>query len=185
MRNLLRVIQVKEFSEEATKNKEPSLVLVLPDVICDSCLHCQSVDICRDNNLMEPEMFDAQGNPVSFVWFCECGQPLSLNKIERRLLELLNSRLITYQMQDLQCTACRMINNGLMNERCTCTATFKQTVGNQLPENLRNRNLLNPQTDIRLLIKLLRNFAQRCQMSTLLESVQSYYDLMGITETLQ
>jgi len=73
MRNLMRVIQVKEFSEDATKNKEPSLILVLPDVICDSCLQCQNVDICRDNNLMEPEMTDAQGNPIQFMWFCSCG----------------------------------------------------------------------------------------------------------------
>lgn len=95
-RNLLRLIQVKEFSDEATKNKEPSLVLVLPDVICESCLKCTNVDICRDNDLNEPDMFDHAGNPVPFVWFCTCGQPLSLHSIEKRLLELLNRRMVTY-----------------------------------------------------------------------------------------
>ena len=137
-RNLLRLIQVKEFSDEAARHKEPSLILVLPDVICDSCLRCQNVDICRDNDLSEPDQVDHAGNPLPFAWFCTCGRELSLEPIERRLLELLNRRMVTYQMQDLQCNACNMINNRLMNERCDCTSTFRQTVGNIPPEKLRN-----------------------------------------------
>lgn len=50
-RNLLRLIHVKEFSDEATRYLEPSLVLVLPDIICPSCLKCQDVDICREHDL--------------------------------------------------------------------------------------------------------------------------------------
>ena len=80
-RNLFRLIQIKEFSEEATKHLEPSLVLVLPDVICEACLRVQNVDICRDNDLNAgpDNNLDAQGNPLPFfVWFCTCGEPMSL-----------------------------------------------------------------------------------------------------------
>ena len=174
----MRLIQVKEFSDEATRHNEPSLLLVLPDVICESCLKCQNVDICRDNDLNEPDQLDAAGNPVPFVWFCTCGEPLSLEPIEKRLIELLNRRVVTYQMQDLQCTACKMINNQLMNERCTCTATFRQTVGNVPPEKLRNQNLLNPQTDITLFTRLLRNFAELHEMHTLRETAAKMLELM-------
>jgi len=41
-------------------------------------------------------MFDAQGNPIPFVWFCDCGSPLSLSNIEARLLELLNRRILSF-----------------------------------------------------------------------------------------
>ena len=83
-------------------------------------------------------------------------------------------------MQDLQCTACKMINNGLLNERCACTATFKQTVGDQPPEKLRNQSLLNPQTDIKLFTRLLRNFAELHQMPLLRETAASMLTLMQV-----
>jgi len=35
--NLLRMIRCKEFSDEVQNGLEPSLILVLPDVICDMC----------------------------------------------------------------------------------------------------------------------------------------------------
>lgn len=132
-RNLLRLIAIKEFSDEATRFMEPSLVLVLPDIICASCLKCQNVDICRDHDLNDRQA-DYNGNPIPSAWFCTCGEPLSLHNIEKRLIELLNRRMVTYQMQDLQCKSCNMVNNRLMNERCECTSMFKQTVGNVAPE---------------------------------------------------
>lgn len=35
--NLLRMVRCKEFSDEAQQGIEPSLILVLPDVICEIC----------------------------------------------------------------------------------------------------------------------------------------------------
>ena len=91
---------------------------------------------------------------------------------------MLNRRMVTYQMQDLQCNACNMINNRLMNERCDCTSTFRQTVGNIPPEKLRNQNLLNAQTDIKLFTRLLRNFAELHQMNTLQSTAEQMLQLM-------
>jgi hypothetical protein len=36
-RNLLTICHIKEFSPEVKAGSEPSLVLVIPDVICQSC----------------------------------------------------------------------------------------------------------------------------------------------------
>ena len=52
-----------------------------------------------------------------------------------------------------------MVNNSLVNAHCQCTATFEQTLGNQQPEKLRNQSLANNLTDVRLFVRLLRNFA--------------------------
>ena len=45
-RNLLKMIKVGEFSQEA-KYCNPSFIFVLPDVICDFCLNIRDIDICR------------------------------------------------------------------------------------------------------------------------------------------
>ena len=36
-RNLLKIVREKEFSPTVVEGNEPSLVLVIPDVICDVC----------------------------------------------------------------------------------------------------------------------------------------------------
>jgi hypothetical protein len=36
-RNMLTLIHKKEFSTDVTEGIEPSLILVVPDVICDFC----------------------------------------------------------------------------------------------------------------------------------------------------
>ena len=37
MKNMLQLLKIKEFSDEVMTGKEPSLTLVVPDVICPSC----------------------------------------------------------------------------------------------------------------------------------------------------
>ena len=81
-------------------------------------------------------------------------------------------------MQDLQCKNCNMVNNRLMNERCECTGLFKQTVGNTAPEQLRNQNLLNSQTDIKLFSRLLCSFAELHEMWTLRDTSEKMLKLM-------
>ena len=90
--NLLRMIRCKEFSEEAQKGVEPSLVLVIPDIICEQCQTCVDLDICRDQVLNTHE--EGVDN-----WQCpnpDCTASLNKQEIERRLLDLVNRRLISY-----------------------------------------------------------------------------------------
>lgn len=56
--NLLRLIHCKEFSSEAQQGMEPSLVLVVPDVICESCQACIDLDICRDSFINQESAVD-------------------------------------------------------------------------------------------------------------------------------
>lgn len=48
-RNLLTLLHRKEFSTEVTQGIEPSLILVVPDVICESCQVSTDLDICREH----------------------------------------------------------------------------------------------------------------------------------------
>jgi len=155
--------------------KEPSLTLVVPDVICSNCQSIIDLDICRSTDLYE----DANMETPKPVWTCKyCDTPLSKDNIEKRLLDILNRRVLAYQMQDLKCGTCKMVNNQLVQKYCSCTGKFMQTAGYEMPEKLRNQNLLNSMTDIRLVIKLMRNFAQRHEMLMLLSASQNLIDLL-------
>ena len=98
-RNLLRCIHVKEFSEEVIRGVEPSLVMVIPNMVCDLCYKSHDIDICRDLILSNPETIDEHGMPVPAQWNCDiCQNPFDMNKLERSLLEILNRRVVAYQM---------------------------------------------------------------------------------------
>ena len=152
---MLTILKIKEFSQEVVNGKEPSLTLVVPDVICESCQTSIDLDICRYNEFYE-DYFTETPKPE---WTCRyCDVPMSKDEVERRLLDILNKRMVNYQMQDLKCRQCHMINNQNVRRSCSCTGRFMQTVGFELPEKLKNQNLLNQMTDIRLVVRLLRNF---------------------------
>lgn len=46
-RDLLKLIQVRDFSEEAVFH-DPCRSHILPGVICESCNGCRDIDLCRD-----------------------------------------------------------------------------------------------------------------------------------------
>lgn len=51
-------------------------------------------------------------------------------------------------------------------------------MGFELPEKLKNQNLLNQMTDIRLVVKLMRNFGQRHDMQMLRSAADNLIQLM-------
>lgn len=46
-KDLLKIVNVREFSDEA-QYTDPSLSFVVPQMICMKCNHCRDVDLCRD-----------------------------------------------------------------------------------------------------------------------------------------
>lgn len=46
-RDLLRLVDVGEFSEEA-QFRDPCRSYVLPEVICHSCNFCRDLDLCKE-----------------------------------------------------------------------------------------------------------------------------------------
>ena len=121
LKNMLTLLKIKEFSQEVTTGKEPSLTLVVPDIICHSCQTSIDLDICRSTYLYE----DPYTETPKPVWSCRfCDESLSKDDVERRLLDILNKRMVAYQMQDLKCRACHMINNQLVRKYCQCTGRF-------------------------------------------------------------
>ena len=56
-RDLLKLIGVREFSEEAAF-VDPCCSYVLASVICEHCNHCRDIDLCRDPHTTYDEQLD-------------------------------------------------------------------------------------------------------------------------------
>jgi hypothetical protein len=51
-RDLLRLVDVGEFSEEA-QFRDPCRSYVLPEMICHSCNFCRDLDLCKDSSFSQ------------------------------------------------------------------------------------------------------------------------------------
>ncbi|KAJ1920549.1 DNA polymerase epsilon catalytic subunit [Mycoemilia scoparia] len=150
-RNLLSLLNVGEFSEMA-KFKNPCQRLILPQVVCDYCNYCRDIDFCRDIDILTPQDPAAMGgdadaqehdtglnagpatNGNSNSWACPgCSQAYNRSLIEERLVSILHKMILSYQVQDLKCTKCKMIKQDNLTPHCTqCSGKFT----NMIPRSL-------------------------------------------------
>jgi len=111
-RNLLQLIDVKEFSAEA-KFVYPTPTFVLSDVSCTFCNLTRDLDLCRDPDI------------VSRNWCCsQCHNLYDVEMIENQLVERANQLAIAYELQDLQCLKCSQIKNTYLHSVCQCSGGF-------------------------------------------------------------
>lgn len=114
-KNLLRLIGFSDFSPE-TEFIEPCASLVLPEIICGTCLYTRDIDFCRDIKIS------------AGIWECSlCGGPFNKPEFEEQLIFLLKNKIRDFQTQDLQCNKCRMNKGGLLSRYCPCSGKFFPT----------------------------------------------------------
>ncbi|KAJ1668343.1 DNA polymerase epsilon catalytic subunit [Coemansia sp. RSA 1813] len=130
-RNLLALLSVGEFSEDA-QFTNPCERLVLPRVVCDFCNFCRDMDFCRDADLLPAQVIAEDGsnqaNPPE--WQClGCGSAYDRVRIEERLIEQLRALVLSYQMQDLVCSKCRLMKQDNFSLQCaSCAGKYKPAV---------------------------------------------------------
>ncbi|XP_065339696.1 DNA polymerase epsilon catalytic subunit 1 [Cloeon dipterum] len=119
-RNMLRLIGVSEFSDQA-EWKDPCDSVVLSDVLCHNCSLCFDLDLvknCLWQDLEDPE-------DKSLPWECPgCRRGITPTEVEFLLIEHFNKRMISYNLQDLQCSRCRQVKMENMPLRCACASPF-------------------------------------------------------------
>uniref|UniRef100_A0A670JRN3 DNA polymerase epsilon catalytic subunit n=1 Tax=Podarcis muralis TaxID=64176 RepID=A0A670JRN3_PODMU len=101
-RDLLRLIEVGEFSEEA-QFRDPCRSYVIPEMICRNCNFCRDLDLCKDPAL-------SQGSPGPF-WLCG-------SALEERL------RLLPTSLVFQVCLKCKGIKDTHMPVYCSCAGDF-------------------------------------------------------------
>ncbi|XP_066509888.1 DNA polymerase epsilon catalytic subunit A-like [Hoplias malabaricus] len=119
-RDLLRLIDVGEFSDDA-QFRDPCNSYILPEVICHQCNFCRDLDLCKDPSV-------AQDGSVLPQWFCSnCQAQYDTDLIEMALVEALQKKLMSYTLQDLECTKCQGVKEANMPLYCSCAGDFKLT----------------------------------------------------------
>ena len=107
-RSLLAQVGVAEYSKVAQwVNPCPSFML--PDVFCSECHESRDVNLCYLPVPEEEETIFAR------QWMCEdCGTPYDVNDIEDRVVDIINKKMLRYQLQDIRdCRTHRVITRKL------------------------------------------------------------------------
>jgi DNA polymerase epsilon subunit 1 len=110
------MVNIREFSEEA-EFKNPCSSYVLADVICTFCSQVRDIDLLRDTDVMMQQKWECP-NP-------DCKHSYDKDAVEERLVEVVRKRSLSYQIQDLKCTKCRMVKADNLSDVCTtCSGKF-------------------------------------------------------------
>ncbi|CAH2294918.1 DNA polymerase epsilon catalytic subunit A [Pelobates cultripes] len=148
-RDLLRLIDVGEFSEDA-QFRDPCRSYILPEIICRNCNFCRDLDLCKDPSL-------GQDGSVVPQWVCtNCQSEYDIDSIEMALVEALQEKLMAFTLQDLVCTKCKGIKEENMPVYCNCAGDFSLTI---------SVKAFTEQVDT------FRNIAQHYNMPHLLETI--------------
>ncbi|XP_044845964.1 DNA polymerase epsilon catalytic subunit A isoform X2 [Mauremys mutica] len=116
-RDLLRLVDVGEFSEEA-QFRDPCRSYVLSEMICRNCNFCRDLDLCKD-------LSPCQDGAVPPSWVCSnCQAEYERGSIEAALVEALQKKLMAFMLQDLVCVKCKGVKETHMPIYCTCAGDF-------------------------------------------------------------
>ncbi|GAA6010438.1 hypothetical protein JCM10207_001304 [Rhodosporidiobolus poonsookiae] len=113
-RNLLDFIGVREFAREAIF-QNPCLPFKVPMVVCRSCNSIRDLDLCRN------VAFLVKDQP----WQCErCSAEYDRASIEALVIDALQRRLVSYQLQDLRCGKCKTMKAENLRANCDCSGEY-------------------------------------------------------------
>jgi DNA polymerase epsilon subunit 1 len=120
-RDLLSVIGYKEFDKITVFDHHTSS-LVLPHVICEYCSSAHDIDFMNVSMIYEEGTEASKRRAIR----CQtCKSEYNVLELEQRMIEILSSKVIAWQKQDLKCDKCRMVTSMNLREHCTCSRALK------------------------------------------------------------
>ena len=161
-KDLLRVINVREFSNEA-QFTNPCEKYILPQVICQYCNFGCDLDLTRkdDGRTLEDDGTDA------FLVCEKCCALYDRDDIEQRLILDLESLLSRWQLQDLRCKVCRLVKAEDLRDKCAkCTGVLETVLDG--PQFAKQINVLS-------------NLADYFRMPTLQEASGFVKEKLGVS----
>ncbi|GAA6063514.1 hypothetical protein JCM10212_004727 [Sporobolomyces blumeae] len=113
-RNLLDLIGVREFAREAIFHN-PCLAFKVPMVVCKSCNTIRDLDLCRNIAFLVKDQ----------PWTCDrCSAEYDRPAIEALVIESLQRRIASYQLQDLRCGRCKTMKSENLRSTCDCSGEY-------------------------------------------------------------
>ncbi|KAL5483454.1 POL2 [Sanghuangporus weigelae] len=121
-RNLLELVGVREFSDEAIF-RNPCDPLKLSMVTCRYCDHIRDFDFCRDD-----ELLSSSSSLEQVHWYClECDGEYDKTAIEFSLIQMLHRIERNFTQQDLCCSRCKQIQSDNVSRHCECSGSYALT----------------------------------------------------------
>ncbi|ORY88326.1 DNA polymerase epsilon catalytic subunit A [Leucosporidium creatinivorum] len=116
-RNLLDMISVREFATEAAF-RNPCLPFKVPMVVCKNCNTARDLDLCRNPDFL------VKGRP----WSCErCKAEYDRHAIEALVIDAIQRRAVSYQLQDVRCQRCKQIKSDNLRLHCECSGEYQMS----------------------------------------------------------
>jgi len=137
--NLLKKLDLNDCAPVAQFTAPPSFTL--RNVCCNFCSHITDLDLLEDSELT-----------AATEWRCSlCANTYNKRKIESMLVEIVERRSLTYQLQDLRCERCRIVAAANLTDHCSaCSGRLQCSIS---PEDFQRS------VQVFRRIALLQNFA--------------------------
>lgn len=124
-KDLLALFDVKEFSQES-RFENPSTSLRFDLLVCDNCTMTRDLDLCRDEDILPDPHGPTNGgedDAVNRPWRCtSCQSEYNKIHLEESLIARIQASLLGWQMQDLKCKKCGVLQGDdcVFADHCTC-----------------------------------------------------------------
>lgn len=142
-KELLTLFDVREFSEAAKFNNPADSVVI--DVICDTCTQSRTIDLCRDEDVLPSVSYDSGTREVMQKEIrClneHCKSEFQRIVIEQELIARVESAILRWQCQDVECSKCGLVmgDDMVFSENCArCGGAWRGTVSDGERKRLRD-----------------------------------------------
>lgn len=109
-RALLTMVGIREFSPKAEFAIDHNEGVVVRHIVCLYCQYCRDIDLTNELDVIFAAPGKVKGSGKETFWKCpQCAHPYSKSIIETKLLRVLEKIIVSYQLQDLECTKCGSI----------------------------------------------------------------------------
>ncbi|WWD09045.1 DNA polymerase epsilon catalytic subunit A [Kwoniella europaea PYCC6329] len=137
-KNLLDLVGVKEFSQNAQFKNPFCDNLQINLIICKKCNSLRDIDLCRDPDRLPS--FDASTgemlDPPRKNWVChKCDSEYDKFQIEQPLIEMISKMITSYQTQDVICMKCSSSKSDNLAATCHCGGSFKSSLNKNEMKN--------------------------------------------------
>ncbi|KEF59736.1 DNA polymerase epsilon catalytic subunit A [Exophiala aquamarina CBS 119918] len=166
-KDLLALFDVKEFGRES-RFENPSASLRFDSLVCDTCTMTRDLDLCRDEDVL-PDPQASEEDAVNRPWRCtSCQAEYSKIDLEESLIARIQASLLSWQMQDLKCKKCSVLQGDdcVFADHCTCGGEWAGTMDrSEVSSRLKTMERVSSAYGLRMLQGVVESARTMCMIS--------------------
>lgn len=167
-KDLLALFDTREFSREG-RFENPSSSLRFESLICDTCTMTRDLDLCRDEDILPGTTAGVQEDGLAKPWRClSCGGEYNKIVLEEKLISRIQASLMSWQMQDLKCKKCGVLQGDdcVFTDHCSCGGEWGGTTDKgEITNRLRIMERVASAYGLRMLEGVVQGVKSMCMIS--------------------